>query len=622
MRNNPRLLLGHTMTEQAQLHPIRCGLSLNADPLSTASMTLCESDPDVEPNDWIRMYRPNGKDAGVFRVTGIRKDVTNGMQRELTLEHCFATFKDAVLFGEISPSDMGGSEEKVALNTALSYLIGKQKTKLWKLGACEFTKREGWKFNNAKLFNAITSLTASIQDYEWKFDMSSLPWTVSLVKREATASREMRLKRNIATMVVTIDKRDMYTRLYPIGNGKLTIASVNGGVDYLERNVDIWGLIEETDTNQAIKDAGLLKSRAEVLLEKHSTPLVTVKINGFDFSAATGLDIDDINTGYVCQVPLPEYKTTITERITSVSWSDIVADPYAIEVTLANKRPTLTDYLNERTEKAEAHSSAYGSGSAALAEELRTKWTEIQQDEEHISLIANEIGLEKTNTGEFKVTSNAISQIVRELQYKDFGTLVRAIEAGAKSAISPTDLENALEGYVPNSALSDYLTISAASELYATDDDVKAVIGAYVVQSGDSKKSLAQILADQISMNASLTAISGALTVGDSLTVDRSITAHGGIAAGGNISADGFTISGTTGSFTDLTATGDAFLGAVSAASLKIGNEPVTVSDLTVVTEFTQALGETAPTTNVLLLTTSVGPSVSHEVGIGEAITF
>ena len=45
-------------------------------------------------------------------------------------------------------------------------------------------------------------------------------------------------------------------------------------------------------------------------------------------------------------------------------------------------------------------------------------------------------------------------------------------------------------------------------------------------------------------------------------------------------------------------------------------------STIPVVTEFTQALGESATATEYTIMTYSVGDPVTHDVGIGETITF
>ena len=67
----------------------------------------------------------------------------------------------------------------------------------------------------------------------------------------------------------------------------------------------------------------------------------------------------------------------------------------------------------------------------------------------------------------------------------------------------------------------------------------------------------------------------------------------------------------------DLGVSGEARLG-----SLVLGGSSVSKSGLTVVSSFTQASGETAPTTNVTLLTVSLGNGVAHQPNAGDTITF
>ena len=78
-----------------------------------------------------------------------------------------------------------------------------------------------------------------------------------------------------------------------------------------------------------------------------------------------------------------------------------------------------------------------------------------------------------------------------------------------------------------------------------------------------------------------------------------------GIVASGSIAANG------------LGVVGEARLG-----SLVLGGSSVSKSDLTVVSGFTQASGGTAPTTNITLLTVSLGNGVAHRPNAGDTITF
>ncbi|MDO5764183.1 MAG: phage tail spike protein, partial [Elusimicrobiales bacterium] len=75
------------------------------------------------------------------------------------------------------------------------------------------------------------------------------------------------------------------------------------------------------------------------------------------------------------------------------------------------------------------------------------------------------------------------------------------LQAGLSTKVSNKDLTDKLKNYALASALGDYLTVNSAAEMYVTSDGVTSIIGNYIVTDKDgTKKSLAQILADQVSV--------------------------------------------------------------------------------------------------------------------------
>lgn len=581
--NNPRLLSGHTMTEKAQLHPLAHGLTLNAEPLSTATMTLCSGDPEVKVNDWVRLYRPNGKDCGVFRIKSIKTNYTSDGLREISLEHCFATFKDTLIDGEVKPKNMGGSDTSVSIQNALRYLIGRQKTPHWTLGRCDFDVSEGWTFKRQNIMNCLTTLTNSIADYEWNFDMSALPWKLNLVRREQNPTREMRLARNVATMSTTVDMSDMYTRLYPIGYEDLTIESVNGGKRYVEKNTSVYGVIEATDTDQAIESASVLMRRAQMLLDKYSEPLVTVQISGFDLSAQTGWDIDDIDIGHVCRVPLPEYGTTITDRVTTVSWANIIADPYTINVTLANPRPKLTDVLLREMEKQEKTAKAGGGSGKRATETTKDLWTRLEKTDERILLEAGRIDGAERNIAAIQVTADSITSAVAKYKVGDFGELIDSqyskITQTSDAITSEVNRAKKAESAMKSEILSE------SSRITQTANSIVLEVNRATKAEGELRSSI-DLKADSIdintkianintnitningeiaNINVDLAAITGALTVGAQIEAKKAIYSTTALISGGYITA-----------VTDITANRDLIGNGLKIADIRYSGKEIT----------------------------------------------
>ena len=167
-------------------------------------------------------------------------------------------------------------------------------------------------------------------------------------------------------------------------------------------------------------------------------------------------------------------------------------------------------------------------------------------------------------------------------------------EAVANTYATIEGMTAGLSTKVENSKLGDYLTKKAASELYVTDGDVDAIIGAYVVSDGTSSKTFAQILAD-------VTSISGRLEVGDTTTVHGGLYASGGIGAAGTMLASG---------------------GLHIVGNFRWDNSDIKKETVPIVTSFTQASGETSTPVDCPLLYILAGEETIHKPNAGETVNW
>ena len=346
----PQLLSGHTMTPAGILRPQSMQLSLRADGTSTASMVLDSESPDVQIGTWIQIWAPNGEMC-VMYVKNRKKDYITG-NITLTLEHTFSLLSDMVVFGEITAETMSGTTGATTctVKQAIQYLLGQQTETLFSMNNadCDFNDAQGWKFTNSDIHSDLNSLTDAIQDCQWEFDQTSLPWKLKLKEWPTSATMELRRNRNLESLQVTLDRSGMYTRAYPTGKNNLHIDSVNSNVSYLDRNTATYGVIANVITDSTIASPDLLKAWAEKQLKKNSVPKVSVTISGYELSQATGESLDKLVIGRMCRIPLPEYGETVTERLSELSWKDAISQPEAVTCTLANELKTLTGVLNEK----------------------------------------------------------------------------------------------------------------------------------------------------------------------------------------------------------------------------------------------------------------------------------
>lgn len=106
-------------------------------------------------------------------------------------------------------------------------------------------------------------------------------------------------------------------------------------------------------------------------------------------------------------------------------------------------------------------------------------------------------------------------------------------ESGLATKVGTADLTATLKNYALAASLNDYLTVNAAAELYVTDDDVTATIGAYIVtDASGNKKTLAAILADVIKLQGDTEILGNLSIVNGRLNVSRSLQASTVFASG------------------------------------------------------------------------------------------
>ena len=339
----PVLLSGHTMTPAGTLRPQSMQLNLRMDNLSSAVLVLDEDNPDVKIGDWVQIWAPNGEMC-VMYAKNVRKDYVTKLNT-VTMEHTFGLLDSMIVFGEVDAATMSGTTGATTctVTQAIDYLLSQQTETLWTRYQVDFNDSQGWKFTNSDIYNDLNSLTDAIMNCQWEFDQSVFPWRLSLKAWPNTATMEMRRNRNIESLKITMDRSGMYTRVYPTGKNNLHISG-----NYLDQNTNVYGIIANVITDSSISSAGLLQAWATKQLAKNSSPKYTVTITGYDLSEATGESLDKLTIGRRCVVPLPEYNTTVNERLMELAWKDCIAQPEAVNVTLANELKTITGVLNEQ----------------------------------------------------------------------------------------------------------------------------------------------------------------------------------------------------------------------------------------------------------------------------------
>lgn len=370
------LLNGHTLTPKLIFQPEGMPLNLTENAVSTASMTLGPDAPEVKVDDWLLDNVEPGKGI-VWRVKGV--DTAYETQtRTVQLEHVLATLRDELLFGEITTKAIAGSNTgTVSAERALRYVLSRQS--IWTLGDFEFDRKLPYSFNNQTIFQALETICGTLDGWRWEYDLTALPFRLHVRKQRNEIGSELRMGRNLLTLKRTVDRSSMYTRFYPVGARNMHIDG-----DYVSKNESVYGVVSKTETDQSITKKELLRAWAQDRLERHCEPNVTVTISALELAEATGEALDRFTLGYPCQVPLPEYGTTILERVTKLAWGDKLREPDRVTVTLANQLNDVTNIIKQLSS-----SGGRNAGGGAKTQEEDHAW--IVDTADHVGLVAEAI---------------------------------------------------------------------------------------------------------------------------------------------------------------------------------------------------------------------------------------
>ena len=350
-----RILNGHSLTTKALLYPESMGLNLTERD-SSASPTAGPGEPGVSAGEWMQDMDEPG--AGiVWRVKTVERQYDTDTIT-YSLEHAIRTLGDRILPDEVKPADMGGGDTCTA-KQAVQYILGKQSD--WVLGDFDYSSVSNpYRFSGETLLAALETVSGSLEDPVWEYDFTVYPFRLHIRQMSQAADSELRAGRNITTLKYTIDRSRMYTRFYPVGKNNLKLS---GG--YVSRNESTYGRIDKTETDQSKDTEGKLTSWANERLKRHAEPQVTVTISGLDLSQGTGESLDRLKICHKCRVPLPEYGTTILEKVTKLSWRDKIRDKESMTVTLANALADVQSILKEE----KARSGGGGRAAAEINEE-------------------------------------------------------------------------------------------------------------------------------------------------------------------------------------------------------------------------------------------------------------
>ena len=321
--------------------------------------------------------------------------------------------------------------------------------------------------------------------------------------------------------------------------------------DYKLAAANLFAALEDED--ETIKSELSLQASSIEGLQEASAELTT-RVSG----AETALEMVSLDVG-----DLQEASAEITARVDFAETSlkqkaeksvvdDLDGRVKTVETAQASLGTRVDDAETALDQKAEKTAVEDLDGRVSTVETAQTSLTtRVSGAETALEMVSRDVGDLQEASAEISARVDLAEQSI------DGKASKQELQAGLSAKVSNTDLANALKNYALLSALGDYLTVNAAAEQYVTSDGVTSIIGNYIVTDKDgAKKSLAQILADQISLQGRID-LSGHVSVSDGqLTVLGNLVA----AKSFQIGTDSFYIAGNKYTPTQITSTSGAVL--------------------------------------------------------------
>lgn len=432
------LLSGHSLTPARKVPLEALSIDLK-ERESTANMTPADM-TGINVNSWFK----DDTEPGAGIVWQIRNVSTVFATKTPTiqLEHVINTLRDTILFGEVTPATITGNPKATSCTAeqAVRFILARSAD--WVLGNFGYNVSNPYKFDGDTLFDALETVTESLNNACWTYDTTVYPFRLNIVQKDSSVDSELRAGRNLSAITQTIDKSGMYTRFYPIGKDDLHL---DGG-GYVEMNANIYGIIDHVESDSSIDTKAELQRWATERLKNHCEPTVTIDVEGFELADATGESLDRLTLGRACRIPLPEYGTTIQERIVALSYPDKVHQPKVFKATLANNRQDVTKIISDAIKNGSG-----GKSGRTYGKQSKDDHAWIEDTEDHVALCAESIIGRAPNGVDWKrfstiiVDGNGIHQRV-EKNAGDIVTAFTQIDANENRITLEAQRATAAEG--------------------------------------------------------------------------------------------------------------------------------------------------------------------------------
>lgn len=428
-------------------------------------------------------------------------------------------------------------------------------------------------------------------------------------------------KKNLIDFALEVNPEDVFTYLIPTGDSNLKINDVNNGKDYIEVEgaKAKWGNKYLLKSFSGISDASTLLKEARQYIKNHYEGLPeSLEITAIDLKLL-GVNVESIHVGDVVRVTSTPNGVDKDYTCSAISYN--LSQFGKTKYTLGKPKQDFTKKYNQKSSSTSSAindtNSSLGRTNGRLSETQSKLEKYITATDDTLALMHENILL-NANHIEANAKQIELNATLDADKFTQVSVELDAINATLALKAEAEDVEknfNSVE--VKLDAMEGEIALKASTE------DVNGQINEVNLTLNSHDGRITANANNIIELNSQLVSVSGDLEVlGKTFTEQLEATKADISWLEGKV-INTKTLNATTVSATghlvgpDLGVTGEARLG-----SLVLGGSSVSKSDLTVVSSFTQASGETAPTTNITLLTVSLGNGVAHRPNAGDTITF
>lgn len=427
-------------------------------------------------------------------------------------------------------------------------------------------------------------------------------------------------KKNLIDFALEVNPEDVFTYLIPTGDSNLKINDVNNGKDYIEVEgaKAKWGNKYLLKSFSGISDASTLLKEAKQYIKNHYEELPeSLEITAIDLKFL-GVDVESIHVGDVVRVTSTPNGVDKDYTCSAISYN--LSQFGKTKYTLGKPKQDFTKKYNQNSSSTSSAindtNSSLGRTNGRLSETQSKLEKYITATDDTLALMHENILL-NANHIEANAKQIELNATLDADKFTQVSVELDAINATLALKAEAEDVEknfNSVE--VKLDAMEGEIALKASTE------DVNGQINEVNLTLNSHDGRITANANNIIELNSQLVSVSGDLEVlGKTFTEQLEATKadiswmEAKALRVNTINTNGIVVDGTI-SATNLG------VGEARVAKLILADSSVSKSDLTVVSSFTQASGKTAPTTNITLLTVSLGNGVAHRPNAGDTITF